>query len=340
MRNLSTVDSSNPADSCARDDSVVSRAVEVLQRGGLIALPTETVYGLGADAGNPRAVAKIFAAKQRPADHPLIVHLHRAAQLDAWANQVPRAAWQLAEAFWPGPLTMVLPRASGVLDAVTGGLATVALRVPDHPLALRVLAQFGGGIAAPSANLHKKTSPTTAQHVREDLGDAVDLLLDGGPCAVGIESTIVDFSAKAIRVLRPGSITSLDLQRVTGLAVHDTIEAGLRCPGRMESHYSPRALVILASQEQVSQQLVVRQAGGARVGVLAAQRSPAWPPGVPWLPLGDSPAEQAQQLYRCLREADRIGLDVLIAVPPADIGLGHALRDRLWRAAGLGDAPK
>lgn len=339
MSNGPTMHSSNPTAADARDDSLVTQAVDVLQRGGLIALPTETVYGLGADAANAGAVAKIFAAKQRPADHPLIVHLHRAAQLDAWASQIPRAAWQLAEAFWPGPLTMVLPRAAGVLDAVTGELTTVALRVPAHPLALRVLAQFGGGIAAPSANRHKKTSPTTAQHVREDLGDAVDLLLDGGPCTVGIESTIVDLSADPIRVLRPGAITATDLQRVTGLAVHDTIEAGLRCPGRMDSHYAPRARVILAAQEQVSQQLAHWRASGAQVGVLAAQRLPSWPLDIPWLPLGYSPAEQAQQLYQRLREADRMGLDVLIAMPPTDTGRSHALRDRLWRAAGLGDAP-
>lgn len=339
MNHRPSMGNSHAADPGARDDFMIAQAVEVLKRGGLIALPTETVYGLGADAAHAGAVARIFAAKQRPADHPLIVHLHRAAQLGAWASQIPRAAWQLAEAFWPGPLTMVLPRAAGVLDAVTGGLATVALRVPAHPLALRVLERLGGGIAAPSANRHKKTSPTTVHDVREDLGDAVDLLLDGGSCTVGIESTIVDFSLGAIRVLRPGAITAAHLQRVTGLTVHESLEADLRCPGRMASHYAPRAQVVLAMSEQVSQQFVDWRAAGARVGVLAARRSPAWPPEIPWLPLGDSAAEQAQQLYQRLRDADRMGLDVLIAVPPADPGLGHALRDRLRRAAGLGGAP-
>jgi L-threonylcarbamoyladenylate synthase len=314
-------------------------AVEVLRRGGLIGLPTETVYGLGADAGNPTAVARIFAAKGRPADHPLIVHLHRASQLAGWARYVPLAAWKLAEAFWPGPLTMILPRTPGVLDAVTGGLDTVALRVPAHPLAQQVLEQFGGGIAAPSANRHKQISPTTMQDVREELGDAVDLLLDGGPCSVGIESTIVDLSNEGMRVLRPGSITAQDLTRVTGLAVDGSIDPRMRCPGRMDSHYAPQARVVLASVEQVSRAITQYIARGARVGVLAAQRSPAWPPEVVWLPLGNVPDEQARQLYQRLREADRIGLDVLIAVPPSDVGLGHALRDRLWRAAGLGDAP-
>ncbi|MEO8997775.1 MAG: L-threonylcarbamoyladenylate synthase [Rhodanobacter sp.] len=317
----------------------VRRAVSVLRKGGLIGLPTETVYGLGADAGNAAAVARIFTAKGRPADHPLIVHLHRASQLPAWARHVPLAAWELAEAFWPGPLTMILSRTAGALDAVTGGLDTVALRVPAHPLALQVLEQFDGGIAAPSANRHKKISPTTMQDVHDELGDAVDLLLDGGPCSIGIESTIVDLSTDSIRILRPGSITAQDLQRVTRRVIGAESEASVRCPGRMDSHYAPCALVLLAALEQVEQQLAEWRTSGARVGVLAAQRSPAWPSETPWLPLGTTADEQAQQLYHRLREADRIGLDVLIAVPPPDHGLGHALRDRLRRAAGLGDAP-
>lgn len=315
----------------------VARAVSVLRRGGLVGLPTETVYGLAADAANPVAVARIFAAKGRPADHPLIVHLHRASQLARWARHVPLAAWELAEAFWPGPLTMILPRTGSVLDAVTGGLDSVALRVPAHPLARQVLEHFGGGLAAPSANRHKKISPTTAQDVRDELGDAVDLLLDGGPCAVGIESTIVELSADRLRVLRPGAITTQDLQRVSRLAVDVRVDAALRCPGRMDSHYAPRARVLLASIEQVPQQLAACRASGASVGVLAAQRSPMWPTDIAWLDLGSSSGEQAHQLYQRLREADRLGLDVLIAVPPTGAGLAQALRDRLSRAAGLGD---
>lgn len=315
----------------------VARAVSVLRHGGLVGLPTETVYGLAADAANPVAVARIFAAKGRPVDHPLIVHLHRASQLACWARYVPLAAWELAEAFWPGPLTMILPRAGSVLDAVTAGLDSVALRVPAHPLARQVLEHFGG-LAAPSANRHKRISPTTAQDVRDELGDAVDLLLDGGPCAVGIESTIVDLSADRLRVLRPGAITTQDLQRVSRLAVDVCVDATLHCPGRMDSHYAPRARVLLASIEQVPQQLAACRASGACVGVLAAQRSPTWPTDIAWLDLGSSPGEQAYQLYQRLREADRLGLDVLIAVPPAGAGLARALRDRLSRAAGLGDA--
>ncbi|MEO7068842.1 MAG: L-threonylcarbamoyladenylate synthase [Rhodanobacter sp.] len=328
------------ASAAERNAAVVHQAVAVLRRGGLIGLPTETVYGLGADAANPTAVAKIFAAKGRPADHPLIVHLHSASQLSAWAREVPPAARQLAEAFWPGPLTMILPRRPTVLDAVTGGLDTVALRVPGHPLALQVLEEFGGGIAAPSANRHKKISPTTMQDVKDELGDAVDLVLDGGPCAVGIESTIIDLSTKHLRVLRPGAISAEDLQRVTGLAVDSSVDALVHCPGRMNSHYAPRARVLLATSEEVAHEIAECMASGSRVGVLSAQRSPAWPAQIPWLALGDSSDEQAQHLYQRLRDADRLGLDVLIAVPPANIGLGRALRDRLWRAAGLGGAPE
>jgi len=317
--------------------SAVQAAVEALRRGGLIGLPTETVYGLGADASNPAAVARIFAAKQRPADHPLIVHLHRTAQLEQWARAIPTAAWRLAEAFWPGPLTLVLPRARSVLDAVTGGLDTVALRVPAHPLARAVLEEFAGGIAAPSANRHKKISPTTAQDVREELGDAVDVLLDGGECRVGIESTIVDLSTGTMRLLRPGAITADDLERTVGEPVELLIHPSIRSPGRMVLHYAPNARVVLASMEEVAERLAEYAVLGVHVGVLSAKRAPNWPAHIPWLPLGNSASEQAQQLYRRLREADGMRLAALIVVPPGDRGMGHALRDRLWRAAGLGD---
>lgn len=317
--------------------SDVRIAVDVLRRGGLIGLPTETVYGLGADASNPAAVARIFAAKQRPANHPLIVHLNRAAQLEQWAREIPAAAWRLAEAFWPGPLTLVLPRTRSVLDAVTGGLDTVALRIPAHPLAREVLEEFGGGIAAPSANRHKKISPTTAQHVYEELGDAVDVLLDGGECRVGIESTIVDLSTGALHLLRPGAITAEDLERTAGEPVELTIHPSIRSPGRMPLHYAPNARVVLASIAQVSEKLAEYAALGVRVGVLSENRSSEWPAHIPWLSLGNSASEQARQLYRRLREADGMELAALIVVPPSDRGMGYALRDRLWRAAGLGD---
>lgn len=315
----------------------VPRAVTVLSRGGLVAFPTETVYGLGADARNPEAVARIFSAKGRPADHPLIVHLADATQLTGWAKDIPRAAWQLAEAFWPGPLTLVLPRAAGVLDAVTGTLATVALRVPGHPLALALLEAFGGGVAAPSANRYGCVSPTSAEHVREELGDAVDLVLDGGSCPIGIESTIVDLSSTIVRILRPGAITERAVRRVLGVPVTSTQVGGVHCPGRKPSHYAPRARVVLASQAQAAQEVEKWQASGQRVGVLASRRPPALSEDVTWLSLTGDIREQARQLYQRLRQADHLGLQVLVAVMPPDVGLGHALRDRLRRAAGLGD---
>ncbi len=313
------------------------RAAQVLRDGGLIALPTETVYGLGADASNPRAVAKIFAAKQRPTGHPLIVHLHDARQLSRWARVIPHAAWQLAEAFWPGPLTLIPPRSALVLNAVTGGLETVARRVPGHPLARAVLQVFGGGIAALSANRHGRVSPTTAAHVREEVGDAVDLVLDGGDCRIGIESTIVDLSSDALRVLRPGAISAHDLQRVSGLRVVRGTDAQARCPGVMNSHYAPQATVIPAALHQVRAGVDEWQTRGAQAAALSSAQPADPDAAVPWLPLGEHPAEQAQQLYRRLRQADALGVDILMVVPPPEEGLGHALRDRIQRAAGLGN---
>ena len=314
-----------------------ARAASVLRAGGLIGLPTETVYGLGADARNPNAVARIFAAKRRPVDHPLIVHVHQGESIERWARDVPPAAWQLAEAFWPGPLTLVLSRAPGVLDDVTGGLATVALRVPGHPLALAVLEQFNGGVAAPSANRHGRVSPTSAQHVLAELDASVDLVLDGGPCQVGIESTIVDFAEGGMRILRPGSITADDLHRVTGLMPRANQDPHVASPGAMTSHYAPRAKVMLATGDNVCADVKAWRLRGALTGVLSAQRPNNLDAGVTWLPLGEESALQSQRLYARLREADAMELDVLVVVMPADEGIGVALRDRLLRAAGLGN---
>src|SRR5215470_11265962 len=189
----------------------IARAAASLRAGDLIAFPTETVYGLGADASRAEAVRKIFTTKGRPVDHPVIVHLHGADEIENWARAVPSGARKLAEAFWPGPLTLILPRGANVADAVTGGQDTVGVRVPSHPVARALIAEFGGGIAAPSANRFGRISPTSAQHVAEDLGDSVSLILDGGPCAVGIESTIVAFAGDEPMLLRPGAIAAADL---------------------------------------------------------------------------------------------------------------------------------
>lgn len=311
-------------------------AVAVLRGGGLVAFPTETVYGLGADARNPAAVARIFAAKGRPADHPLIVHLGHASQLTGWARDIPAAAWRLAEAFWPGPLTLVLPRAPGVLDAVTGGLDSVALRVPNHALAQALLQSFGGGLAAPSANRYGRVSPTLAAHVREELGDAVDLVLDGGPCPVGIESTIVEVTSSGVRLLRPGAVTRQQLEDVLGAAL--TLPVGqVRAPGRKPSHYAPRARVVPALPEDALREALTWRAQGQRVGMLAPRRPLELPADVAWLDSGDTAPDQARALYRRLREGDDLDLQVLVVAMPPASGIGVALRDRLQRAAGLGD---
>jgi L-threonylcarbamoyladenylate synthase len=225
------------------DAALIDRAVAILRRGGLVAVPTETVYGLAADASNPAAVRAIFAAKGRPADHPVIVHLADAAALDGWARDVPDAARRLAAAYWPGPLTLVLKRAVHVDDVITGGQDTIGLRAPAHPWTRALLQAFGGALAAPSANRFGRISPTTAEHVRADLGEkprgVVDLILDGGPCPIGIESTIVDLSGATPQLLRPGAVTRAALERILKVAVADAGDAAPRASGRLESHYAP-----------------------------------------------------------------------------------------------------
>ena len=328
----------------------VAAAVAVLRRGGLVAFPTETVYGLGADAANPAAVGRIFAVKGRPRNHPLIVHLAEATAIKRWAADIPPDAWTLAEAFWPGPLTLILPRADRVPDAVTGGAGTVGLRVPAQPLALELLEAFGGGIAAPSANRFGRVSPTTAAHVRADLGTDVDLVLDGGPCAVGVESTIVDLSRGAPRVLRLGSLSvealsevlghPLDARVATAGSGHDArvdLEGGeadmTPAPGTLPSHYAPEARVEVLAAEAVADRARTLLAQDRRVGVLAPRRITGLPAGTEALPPAGAAAAYAQCLYQRLREADRRGLDVLLAVPPPETGIGAAVADRLRRAA-------
>jgi L-threonylcarbamoyladenylate synthase len=313
----------------------IGRAVGILREGGLVAFPTETVYGLGADAANPDAVQKIFTAKGRPADHPLIVHIPEAGQMEEWAREIPQEARTLASLHWPGPLTIVLPRSAHAPEIVTGGLDTIALRVPGHPLALALLDAFGRGLAAPSANHHGRVSPTTAQHVREELGDAVEMILDGGPCGVGLESTIVDLSSGSPQVLRPGAVTAEMLERDLGVPVPVIEEAEVRAPGQMPSHYAPHARVIVA-ESAADAVREAEQAGkaGLKAGVLSGEALEGLPRSVQLLELPEDLDEQARQLYDRLRDADRLGLDVLVVVPPPGRGIGDAIRDRLRRAAG------
>ncbi|MBX5483057.1 MAG: threonylcarbamoyl-AMP synthase [Myxococcaceae bacterium] len=310
----------------------VDIAVEVLREGGLVALPTETVYGLAADADNELAVRRIFAVKGRPQSHPLIVHLPDASALGAWAAEVPDAAKKLVAAFWPGPLTLVLKKHPRVLDVVTGGQDTVALRVPSHPLAQKVLRAFGGGVAAPSANRFGRVSPTTAEHVRADLGDDVDYVLDGGPAQIGLESTIVDLSRGAPALLRPGGLAVEEIERVLGVPVPPRASTEVRAPGMLASHYAPRAGVWLAEAYDVHQRLGALMGTGQKIAVIAP-RGTQVPAGVALLEVPTDAAGFARTLYRTLREVDEQGFDVCVAVLPPSEGLGLAVRDRLRRAA-------
>ncbi len=323
--------------------TAIARAVEVLRAGGLVAFPTETVYGLGADAEAPAAVRRIFAVKGRPSGHPLIVHIADAAALDAWADPVPEAARRLAAACWPGPLTIVLQRSSRVCDEVTGGLPTVGLRVPSHPLAQSLLRAFGGGIAAPSANRFGAVSPTTAAHVRADLGDDVELVLDGGACEVGVESTIVDLSRGDDDpvLLRAGGIDRETLARVLGRDVATAGDDAVPASGRLASHYAPRARVELVAPDALEP--VVAALRGERVGVVRQGGhggAPRWHDSGDRVDveLGDA-AAVAHDLYATLRELDARGCTVIVATLPDEHGLGLAVADRLRKAAGPRDRP-
>jgi L-threonylcarbamoyladenylate synthase len=312
-------------------EATVEEAVAVLRRGGLVAIPTETVYGLAADASDPAAVRRVFEVKRRPADHPLIVHLGAAERVGEWAASVPPVAQRLADVFWPGPLTLVLPRGSRVPDVVTGGRPTVGLRVPDQALALAVLERFGGGLAAPSANRFGRVSPTRAAHVVADLGDEVDLVLDGGSCRLGVESTIVEVVDDRVAVLRPGALTVEQLEEVAGHPVELDHRGPARAPGMLPEHYAPAAQVVLTDDPAATAARYLDL--GHRVAVLAETRPPGLPAGVRVLDPVGSPEGYARHLYERLREADRSGVDVVVAVAPAPVGVGRAVRDRLERAA-------
>jgi L-threonylcarbamoyladenylate synthase len=293
----------------------VAAAVDVLRAGGLVAFPTETVYGLGADAANADALRRVFRVKGRPTDHPLIVHLGPSVPIEPWAALSP-VARRLADAFWPGPLTLVVARGPLVSDVATGGRATVGVRVPGHPMAVELLDAFGGGVAAPSANPFGRVSPTTADHVRADLGDDVDLVVDGGPCTIGIESTIVDCTGEKPSVLRPGGV---DIEAITAIVGPlDAATGPSRAPGMLPSHYAPRATVeIVERRADADRRASELRDQGERVAVevLAAD------------------AVSARRLYAALRAHDAAEIDVVVVVLPPDHGLGHALRDRLTKAA-------
>ena len=298
--------------------SSIAAAVALLRRGGVVGLPTETVYGLAADAENEDALRKIFAIKGRPADHPLIVHIASARDLGIWASQVPDIAHVLAENFWPGPLTMLVRRAERTSLVATGGRETVAIRVPAHAVALDLLREFGGALAAPSANRFGKVSPTTPQHVLDDLGGDVDLILDGGECSIGVESTIVDLTGTAPTVLRPGGVSVERLESILKIKI-ESEHGNSRAPGMLDSHYAPRCEIELVESPLAARNRVVK--------LVAASRS------VLVLDFCSDLDAYARHLYDFLRRADRDGCEVVVAVMPPAIGLGHAIRDRLFKAS-------
>jgi len=312
----------------------IVRAVQLLRRGELVAFPTETVYGLGADARNPQAVAKIFAAKGRPADHPVIVHIPDVTHLDRWARDVSPAARAVAEKFWPGPLTLILKRHPDVPDCVTGGQDTVGLRIPNHPVALELLRAFDGGIAAPSANKYGRISPTTAQHVRDDLGDEVALILDGGPCQVGIESTIVDMSSQfttGTTVLRPGMLAGFDIGLFLGRMPAEAVNTNsVKTPGSHLAHYAPRTPLLLTPEDSVA--IAVRTSLGKRerIAVLAPFPAPIENPLIVYWHIASTDADTyARELYATLRALDAAGADLIIVQRPP----WPAVIDRLMRAS-------
>lgn len=307
----------------------IKEAAAILHRGGLVAFPTETVYGLGADASNPAAVARIYRVKGRPAGHPVIVHVGDVRELPRWAREVPDQASTLAARFWPGPLTLVLRRARGVRDELTGGQDTIGLRIPGHPVALELLREFGGGIAAPSANRFGRISPTTAEHVRRDLESDVDLILDGGACEIGIESTIVDVSRGRPVVLRPGRISEDDVARALGAGLAPRDALAPRAPGSLDAHYAPRQpLRLVPTRDWESRAL----SKAADRGVMSFRARPEGDASVIWIEASSDPKRYGHDLYANLRTLDASGCREILVEEPPPSAEWTAIRDRLTRA--------
>jgi L-threonylcarbamoyladenylate synthase len=312
----------------------IAAAAACLRQGGVVGFPTETVYGLGAAATDVAAVRRVFAIKGRPAEHPLIVHLASRDSLADWARDIPPSALLLAERFWPGPLTLVLPRQPHVPDAVTGGQASVALRVPAHPVALALL-EAAGALVAPSANRFGRISPTTAEHVQEELGDAVDMLLDGGPCEIGVESTVISLLGDQPALLRPGGISVAQLEAVLGRPLV-AAPSGVRAPGRLPAHYAPATPLEVLPTAQVPQRAAALAREGRRVALLALANSGA---GLATMSvtqreiMPDNAISYARILYATLRRLDAQAFDVLLVEATPDDPEWLAISDRLARAA-------
>ncbi len=313
----------------------IEEAVEALRAGELVVFPTETVYGLGANAANPAAVRKIFEVKGRPPDHPVIVHLDDPKYLHRWVSEIPPVAARLAEEFWPGPLTLILPKADNVNDIVTGGQDSIGIRIPSHPIAQQLLNAFGGGIAAPSANRFGRLSPTKPEHVRDELGDAVKILLDGGDSPIGLESTIVSCLGNEARLMRPGFITRSQLEKVVGVLRLDGPVP--RAPGDRLQHYAPATPLEIVASNDLEARAAEVVARGERVAVLAMRPPLETQRHMTWINAGKKPEAYAHNLYNHLRTLDRTGcVQIFVQSLPPDEKWA-AILDRLQRASGLGD---
>ncbi|AFS54014.1 YrdC/Sua5 family protein [Leptospirillum ferriphilum] len=315
----------------------IRQAVEHLKQGRTVVIPTETVYGLGADASNPEAVRRIFAIKGRPPGHPLIVHIEKIDCLESWAKTIPPVAVRLAERFWPGPLTLVLPRRREVLPEVTGGQETVALRVPSHPVITALLRAFGGGIAAPSANRFGRLSPTSARDVYEEFKDAAGMILEGGPCSFGLESTILGFQDGHPVLLRPGALSTGTLEEFLGVRILRSA-AGAdspRVPGSSLSHYQPDTPLELLPGEDLVRRSLSLSAQGRKVGILyrRAEEERFHGDGLTPVPMPREAEAYGQALYAVLHFFDRAGVDRILVEFPPQTGEWEAVNDRLGRAA-------
>lgn len=311
----------------------IKKAADIIHAGGLVAFPTETVYGLGADATNADALANIFAAKERPYDHPLIVHIATINQLSNWARDISPHALKLAQAFWPGPLTLILKKQKQVLDIVTGGQDTVGLRIPRHPIAQALLQEFGGGIAAPSANKFTHISPTTAAAVHEELGDKVDMILDGGACEVGLESTIIDMSRDAPVILRPGMLSIAEIERVLGGTVtcarQDT---PVRAPGMHHLHYAPTTKTILIDTQHIADVIANLTDDDLPIGLVHFS-DVALTPKIHNMKMANTPNIYAHDIYHVLRTLDHLHLKRIVIERVPNGVEWDAIRDRLNKAS-------
>lgn len=312
------------------DTTHIQEAAALLKAGKLVAFPTETVYGLGADARNPQAIANIFLAKQRPYTHPLIVHIAQPNQLTDWARDVPAAALTLAKAFWPGPLTLILKKQPHVSDLLTGNQDTIGLRIPKHPVATALLQAFGGAIAAPSANRFTHLSPTSADAVRDELGDKVDLILEGGYCEVGIESTILDMSRDQPTILRPGMISAAQIEAVLKKAVSSALQNAPRAPGMHHLHYAPDTQVVLV--DSVATFLPTLTNDDLPLAFLVRKHVEFQGSEVNWIVMSDEPSQYAHDLYLTLRQLDGQGFKKIAVLCVPDSREWDAIRDRLGKA--------